>query len=150
MFKAGIIYISYLLFAMNFTSCTYKSQNHGVNIEDNMIAQVKEKLANDNLLTSDLTNILGPYSTIYRIDDDISILYISMVRTTPPIKKDYASDLLIYEFIAQDNKIIKLNEYDQLNEISLNKGKTIHEEKRFSVIKQIFGNIGRIAGTSYE
>ncbi|MBT4989603.1 MAG: hypothetical protein HOM96_03605 [Rickettsiales bacterium] len=149
MFKAKIIYISYLLFAMNFTSCTYKDQNHGVNIESNMISQVKENLANDDLTILKLTNILGPNSTVYLVDNNIHILYINLTRVTPPIQKDYISNSIIYEFIASGNKVFKLNEYDSLNEITLNENQTYYEDRNFSILKQIFGNLGQIAGTNH-
>lgn len=150
MFKAGVIYIRYLLFAIILTSCVQKTQNHGVNLDNKMVTEVKEKLANDTLTIQDLTNILGPYSAAYQVNDNIHVLYINYERTTPPIQKDFISKTKTYEFIATNNNIVKLNEYDKLNEIALNDNATIYEKTKFNIFKQIFSNVGRIGNTNDE
>ncbi|MBL6784854.1 MAG: hypothetical protein ISQ32_00955 [Rickettsiales bacterium] len=149
MFKAKIIYIILILFAINFTGCTNKSQKHGVRLETKLINQVKEDFANDNLTIESLTQTLGPYSTIYQVGNNIHIIYMQINRAIPPIQKDFIKSSEIYEFISNDQQIIAINFYDQLNEIALNKNQTIHEDKNFSIFKQIFSNVGKIAGTSH-
>jgi hypothetical protein len=149
MFKKNTLYTSYLLFAITFTSCTYKDQKHGVNIEKEMLNETKLLLNQQKLNTENLRQILGPESSIYQIENRTHLLYITFTRVTPPIRKDFVKNFTTYEFISDNNEIIALNEYNSLNEIKINKNQTEIESKKFSIFKQIIGNIGKIAGTSY-
>jgi hypothetical protein len=149
MFKGKIIYISYLLFAITFTGCTYKDQKHGVNIEAKMLKEAKLLLKDEKLNANNLKSILGPESSSYQLNNKTYLLYMSFTRVTPPMRKDFIKDFTTYEFISDNNEIIALNEYTSLNEISINPNITEIETKKFSIIKQILGNIGKIAGTSH-
>jgi hypothetical protein len=149
MFKRKIIYISYLLFAITFTGCTYKDQRHGVNIEAKMLKEAKLLLKEEKLNSNNLKLILGPESSSYQLNNKAHLLYMSFTRVTPPIRKDFIIDFVTYEFISDNNEIIALNEYNSLNEISINQNQTGIEAKQFSIIKQILGNIGKISGTSH-
>jgi len=149
MFKRKIIYISYLLFAITFTGCTYKDQRHGVNIEAKMLKEAKLLLKEEKLNSNNLKLILGPESSSYQLNNKTHLLYMSFTRVTPPIRKDFIIDFVTYEFISDNNEIIALNEYNSLNEISINQNQTEIEAKQFSIIKQILGNIGKISGTSH-
>jgi hypothetical protein len=149
MFKGKNIYISYLLFAITFTGCTYKDQKHGVNIETKMLKEAKLLLKDKKLNANNLKLMLGPESSSYQYNNKTHLLYMSFIRVTPPMRKDFIKDFSTYEFIIDNNEIIALNEYHSVNEISINPNITEIETKKFSIIKQILGNIGKIAGTSH-
>ncbi len=131
MFKPNIIYISFLLFAINFTGCTYKDQKHGVNIEQKLLEEAKSLLDNNNLNSDKLKLILGPESSSYQLNNRTHLLYMNYIRVTPPIRKDFVKNFTTYEFISDNsNNIVALNEYDSLNEININPNKTEIETKK--------------------
>ena len=57
--------------------------------------------------------------------------------------------MMIYEFIVNNNKVVKLNQYDvnNLNQIARNQDTSQNLSKKDNIFIQILGNIGRISGS---
>ena len=143
-----ILYIKILLIAILLSNCSNKLYDHGIYIEKNTIKDLKKEIE-FGLSYNELIRKVGTNHLSYRIDKKDHLLYIYLQKIIPPIKKDFVIDMMIYEFIVNNNKVVKLNQYDvnNLNQIARNQDTSQNLSKKDNIFIQILGNIGRISGS---